>query len=88
MTALLQSRQAANLKEAYEKAIWANPISRQALLEEHQVNLKAEAKKKTEDAKRANSLNVVAKGSASSASAVGTMDDTIRENAKRLGMIN
>ena len=50
MAALLQSAQAANLTDAYEKAIWMTPEIREKIMAE---NRNAEAKEKTTRAKRA-----------------------------------
>ena len=89
MAGLLQSGMAQNLKEAYEQAIYANPQIRALVLAEQQ----AEASKKTEqaqkaqDAKRAASINVARKGSLPSRKPVGSMEDTIRAEAERLGLM-
>ncbi len=58
MAALLQAGVVADLKEAYEKAVWANPTARSKVLEDQR---KAEATKAADaaaKAKQAGSLNV------------------------------
>lgn len=88
MAALLQAGRAQNLDDAYEKAIWANPQVRSALLAKQQEEARAEANKKAQDAKRSAQVNIPRRGSlAPSSSQTGSMEDTIRENAKRLGII-
>lgn len=53
MIALLESRQAKELKEAYETAIWANPAVRSRLLAEQESAQKAKRQKEIEAKKKA-----------------------------------
>ncbi len=49
---------------------------------------RAEAVQKATAAKAAAAVNVSRKGALPSAKAIGTMDDTIRETAEKLGLIS
>jgi len=76
------------LKEAYEQAVWANPETRSVLIaqqqakaSQHEANLR-----KVEQAKRASAGNVPKRGSLPASAPPLSMDDTIRETAKALGM--
>ena len=79
------------LQTAYEQEIWAHPEIRPILLKEQQEQ--AEARSRTENqervnlAKRASSVNVPRRGSTLAPAKPGTIDDTIRETARALGMI-
>lgn len=79
------------LQTAYEQEIWAHPEIRPLLLKEQQEQ--AEARSRTENqervnlAKRASSVNVPRRGSTLAPAKPGTIDDTIRETARALGMI-
>lgn len=90
MAGLLQAGLAVDLKDAYEKAIYANPNVRSRVLAQQQTQAeeqrKAEATRKAQEAKKAASVNVSRKGYMPSARPVGTMEDTIRAEAERLGM--
>lgn len=90
MAALLQAGRATDLNDAYEKAIWANPSVRTALLAKQQAEAseKIERERKALDAKRAASVNVPRRGSVPAGASVGTMDDTIRAAARKLGVIS
>ena len=91
MAGLLQSGLASTLKEAYDKAIYANPNIRAQVLAQQQARAdearKAEASHKAQAAKKAASVNVPRKGVFSAQKPIGSMDDTIRETAQRLGLI-
>jgi hypothetical protein len=91
MAGLLQSGLASTLKEAYDKAIYANPTIRAQVLAQQQAKAdearKQDANQKAQAAKRAASVNVSRKGVMPASKPVGSMDDTIRETAMRLGMI-
>jgi hypothetical protein len=92
MAGLLQAGLAPDLKTAYEMAIYANPTVRTQVLAKQQAETeaqrRAEATQKARDAKAAAAVNITRKGTLPSAKAVGTMDDTIRETAQRLGLIS
>lgn len=91
MAALLQGGVVKDLKEAYDRAVYANPNTRNQLLAEQQAQLevkrKAELSQKAQEAKKAASVNVPKKGSSTPKRPIGTMDETIRAEAERLGLI-
>lgn len=91
MAGLLQAGLAPDLDKAYEMAIYANPTIRAQVLAEQQANAdktrQAEATRKANDARKAAAVNVTRKGTLPAAKPIGTMDDTIRETAARLGLI-
>lgn len=91
MAGLLQSGIATDLKDAYERAIYANPTVRAQILakqqEEAESKRRAEAAQKAQEAKRAAAVNVTRRGSLPAAKPIGSMDDTIREKARELGLI-
>lgn len=89
MAALLQAGRATDLNDAYEKAIWANPSVRAALIAKQQADAaaKAEKERKAQEAKRASAVNVTRKGTVPAGTSIGTMEDTIRAKAKELGLI-
>lgn len=91
MAGLLQAGLASTLKEAYDKAIFANPNIRTQVLAQQQAKAeearKQEASQKALAAKKAASVNVSRKGVMPAQKPIGSMEDTIREAAQRLGMI-
>ena len=79
---LLRSGAAKDLKDAYEKAIWANPITRakeQArLTADAEAKAKAEAAEKVKQARKATGANVKSSAKAASGTApLGSIDDTL-----------
>ena len=79
---LLRSGAAKDLKDAYEKAIWANPITRakeQArLTAEAEAKAKAEAAERAKQARKATGANVKSSAKAASGTApLGSIDDTL-----------
>ena len=79
---LLRSGAAKDLAEAYEKAVWANPVTRAK--EQSRLTAEAEAKRvaeeaaKVEAARKATSANVRSRPKAASAAApLGSIDDTL-----------
>jgi hypothetical protein len=80
------------LQTAYEQEIWAHPEIRPILLKEQQEA--AEARSRTENqervnlARKASSVNVPRRGSTLAPAKPGTMEDTIRETARALGMVS
>lgn len=92
MANLIQAGVAKDLQQAYEMAIYANPTVRAKVLQEQQAKAEAERKaladSKAKAAKAAASVNVSRKGAVSSARPIGTMDDTILETARKLGLVN
>jgi len=91
MAGLLQAGMATDLRDAYEKAIYANPTVRSQVLAQQQAKAenerKAQATQKAQAAKQAAAVNVSRKGTLPSAKQFGSMDDTIRETARELGLI-
>ena len=72
------------LEEAYKKAIWANPITRQKEIEkierEKERNRREKAQKEAEAAKKAKSANIKSRDTAKAPTEpLGTMDDTLNE---------
>lgn len=73
-----------DLDEAYEKAVWVNPVTRQKendrRLSEAEKAATLEAKQKTEKAKKAKAVNVRSRDTQNAPTEpTGTMDDTMRE---------
>lgn len=91
MAGLLQAGLASSLKDAYDKAIYANPTIRSQVIAKQQAEeaerAKQEAAQKAIVAKRAAVVNMPRKGVAPPAKPVGSIDDTIRETAQRLGLL-
>lgn len=91
MIPFLQSGISSTLQDAYERAIYSNPAIRAQVLAKQQADAeakrKAEAVQKAQDAKRAAVVNVPRRGAIAAARPVGSMDDTIRETARSLGLI-
>ena len=91
MAGLLQAGLATDLKDAYEKAIYANPTIRAQVLAKQQAQeaekRKAMTTQTAQAAKKAASVNMPRRGLMPAAKPVGSMDDTIRETAQRLGII-
>lgn len=79
---------AAVLKQAYEEAVWANPETRAVLLSQQQAQaIKPEANlRRVEQAKRASAVNVPKRGSLPATGPARSLEDTIRETARELGM--
>lgn len=78
------------LEAAYERAIWAHPEVRPLLLQKQQTELEAKRladnQQKVTEAKRAASVNVTRRGSVPSAGKPGSLDQTIAETARALGL--
>lgn len=88
MGALLQAGRANNLDEAYDLAIWANPDTRTLMLSKLEDERRSDAKRKADEAKKAGEVSIPQRGNVPSATPVGSIEDTIRSNAKRLGLIS
>jgi hypothetical protein len=78
-----------NLKDAYEKAVWANPITRQKELTriqtESAAQLKEKAKVEANAARQAASTNIRGTDSRKAPTEpLGSMDDTMRDTLKRI----
>jgi hypothetical protein len=84
MSALLQAGQAKDLADAYEQAVYANPTTRAAVLQQQAAAQREEAAKKAQAARAAASVNVPRRPAMPTAQPIGSMDDTIRETFRRL----
>lgn len=80
------------LQQSYESAIWAHPEIRPLLQKQQQDELEAkrreETLRKSADARKAASVNVPRRSALAPQAAKGSMEETIRETARTLGMIN
>lgn len=85
MAALLQGGQAKDLQDAYDQAVYANPQTRAQVLAKQLEAQRAEARKKAEEAKKAAAVNIPARGVLPAAGPRGSIEDTIRAEAERLG---
>lgn len=83
MSALLQAGQAKDLADAYEQAIYANPTTRAAVLQQQAAAQREEAAKKAQAAKAAASVNVPRRPAMPVAQPIGSMEDTIRAVLRR-----
>lgn len=77
------------LQQAYDKAVWANPLTRQKemdrLQQEKDQKLKAEAEKKKAEAQKAKAVNVKSKDTGRVPTAPkGTMFDTLEETYREI----
>ncbi len=84
MNALLAQGRAKDLRDAYDKAVWANPETRAKLLAKQQEDERRKAAEKAAAAKRAGSTNVQRRGTPPVAPATGTIEDTIRSTYRAL----
>ena len=76
------------LKRAYEEAVWANPETRAVLIAQQTAAAAAPAQalRKVEAAKAASAGTLPKRGALPAASPVLSMDETIRETGRKLGM--
>ena len=77
------------LKDAYERAIWANPVTRAKEMArvqtEAEAKLKEKAKKDAEVAKKASGVNVRNRDTGTAPTAPkGTMEDTMRDTLAKI----
>lgn len=90
MAALIKSGAAADLKSAYEKAIWLNPVTReQVLAEQREAAAAAEEKAKQEKAAAAakaasGNLRTSQRSGGGTASKGRTMDETLQETFRQI----
>ncbi len=84
MVALLQAGQAKDLSDAYEQAIYANPITRASVLQQQTQQVKAESAERAQRAKAASSVNMRSRPPIDTAEPVGSIDDTIRRTYRQL----
>lgn len=75
------------LQRAYDIAIYANPTTRAAIDAQQREAARQDALKKATEAKRTASVNRTPRGVVPAVAAVGSMEDTIRATAERLGMV-
>jgi hypothetical protein len=79
------------LDAAYDRAIWAHPEIRTLLAQkqqaEQEAQRRAENQKRVSDARKAGSVNVARRASTPSPGKPGTMDQTLNETARELGLI-
>jgi hypothetical protein len=76
-----------SLKDAYEKAVWANPVTRAKetarLQSEAQASLREKSKQDAEKARKASGSNVRSRDTRKAPTEpLGKMDDTMRETLK------
>lgn len=81
---IAQIQAGASLQDAYDKAVWANPVTRKKeiarLQKESEVNLKEKAKNEALEARRASSSNVRSRDTRKAPTEpLGKMDDTLKE---------
>lgn len=81
------------LEEAYDKAVWSNPVTRQKELDringEKAKEVQKQVKKETETAKNAKSVNVKSRNTKKAPTApAGTMEDTMREVMREINSRN
>jgi hypothetical protein len=82
---LIKSNQASDLKSAYEKAIWLNPVTREKEMQRLQQASAAAAKRAAEEARKAEAATVKTSPRPVTAdSATGTMDDTMAATLKAI----
>lgn len=84
MAQLIGSGQAATLDDAYDKAIWLVPEIREKLFAEQAEKRSQEDAARAAAARKAASVNVAKRGTPPAAPKQGTMEDTIREEYRRL----
>lgn len=88
MAALLQSGQATDLKDAYDKACWANPEVRSALLaqqaSEAENRRRQEAQARAAQARRVQGTNVRSSPAAPPRAVSASLDDTLNDAYERL----
>ncbi len=85
MANLVEAGLVHSIGEAYEKACRMNDGVQRAVEAKRLADHKAAAAKKAKDARNAASVNVPARGTLPAKAPLGSMEDTIRAEAKRLG---
>ena len=80
------------LQEAYDRACWANPeirgLLQQAQMNQLETQRRTENQQRVREARRASSVNVPRRASTPSPAKPGTIDETITETARALGLVN
>ncbi len=79
MAALLQAGQATDLSDAYDQAVYANPVSRNAVLQQQAQADREEAAKRAQAARAASAVNTRSTPAMPTRLEVGSMEDTIRD---------
>lgn len=84
MSALLANGRAQTLQEAYDKAIWAVPEIRAKLQQKHEQDIAKKQAEQASAARKASGANVIRRGTPPAPVKPGTMEDTIRQELRRL----
>lgn len=89
LAVLIEKGTATDLDDAYQKAIWLNPVTRAKetarMAAETEATQQADIAKKAEDARKASGANVRTRArSGSAAAATGTMDDTMAATLREI----
>ena len=85
---LLLQNPAIPLLDAYEQAVWANPVTRakeqERLRLESEVNLRKEAEEAATAAKRGRGTVIQGRDTPVSSDALGSIEDTMKETLKQI----
>lgn len=84
MSALLAQGRASDLQDAYDKAVWANPETREKQLQKHKQELARRQADEAAAARKAAGANVARRGTPPVPAKPGTIEDTIRQEYRRL----
>lgn len=84
MAALLQAGQAKDLSDAYEQAIYANPVTRSAVLQQQAQAAKEEAARKAQAARAASGVNIRSTPAMPTRPGTGSLEDTAREIYRKM----
>lgn len=91
MGSLMEAGHAKSLEDAYDQALRAHPTYGQEWLAkqlaENETKRKAEAQQRAKEARLAAAPNVSRRGTLPAAKPIGSIEDTIRDEAQRLGLI-
>lgn len=71
-------------QDAYDKAVWANPATREKVLAKQEGERKKREAAEAAAARKAAAVNVQRRGTPPSAAKAGTMEDTIRQTYRQL----
>lgn len=82
MGALLTTGQAESLQDAYDRAVWASPEAREAILQERQAEEMARRAQASATAKNAAAVNV--RGGIPPSAGNGSLDDALRDTYRRV----
>jgi hypothetical protein len=78
MLKTIQSGQAADLRDAYDKAVWVNPVTRGKLIARQQEADRKSAAEKAAEARKANLVNVTPRATpAGKAASKGTLEESL-----------